>query len=286
MILRTEKKFDGNRPYVERFIANAAPTATDDSTVGAVVGSEWVATDGTNYVCTDATKGAAVWEQVGGAAAGSYLSRTILTTGTSITLGANTTKIKVRMVGPGGGGAGAPGTGAGQASVGGGGGSGSYAEFEAATTPGQNLPYYVGTGGTGGAIGNAGNAGDYATFSHNAATVTASGGGGGQSSPGPGTTPDLQDGGTAGAVPTNGDLNIPGTRGGKGIRQSGTVAAGGDGASSQLGSGGEGGVANGNTDGLDGLGYGAGGAGAASVNSAGFLGGDGTQGVIIVEEYS
>jgi hypothetical protein len=40
---------------------NIAPTATDDSTKGFVVGSLWVLDDGTSYECTAATATAAVW---------------------------------------------------------------------------------------------------------------------------------------------------------------------------------------------------------------------------------
>ena len=37
------------------------PTATDDDTLGYAVGSLWTLDDGTTYVCSDATTGAAVW---------------------------------------------------------------------------------------------------------------------------------------------------------------------------------------------------------------------------------
>jgi hypothetical protein len=40
---------------------NIAPTATDDSTKGFVIGSLWVLDDGTSYECTAATATAAVW---------------------------------------------------------------------------------------------------------------------------------------------------------------------------------------------------------------------------------
>lgn len=38
-----------------------APAVTDDNTLGFVVGSRWILDDGTVYVCSDATTGAAVW---------------------------------------------------------------------------------------------------------------------------------------------------------------------------------------------------------------------------------
>lgn len=40
---------------------NIAATATDDNTKGYVIGSRWILDDGSVYVCTDATTGAAVW---------------------------------------------------------------------------------------------------------------------------------------------------------------------------------------------------------------------------------
>lgn len=40
---------------------NITPTASDDNTLGYVIGSRWILDNGSVYVCTDATTGAAVW---------------------------------------------------------------------------------------------------------------------------------------------------------------------------------------------------------------------------------
>jgi hypothetical protein len=39
------------------------PTVTDDNTLGYLPGSRWTLDDGTTYVCTDASTGAAVWDE-------------------------------------------------------------------------------------------------------------------------------------------------------------------------------------------------------------------------------
>jgi hypothetical protein len=68
---------------------NIAPTATDDSTKGFVIGSLWVLDDGTSYECTSSTEGNAVWvEQAIGSnittSTGTNLSGFISGNGTNI----------------------------------------------------------------------------------------------------------------------------------------------------------------------------------------------------------
>ena len=46
-------------------IASSAPTVTDDANAGYVVGSRWLHSGVTEYVCLDATVGAAVWFELG-----------------------------------------------------------------------------------------------------------------------------------------------------------------------------------------------------------------------------
>ena len=55
---------DGNGIYIRHSLYNftITPTITDDVTLGYLPGSRWSLDDGTVYVCTDSTTGAAVWE--------------------------------------------------------------------------------------------------------------------------------------------------------------------------------------------------------------------------------
>lgn len=67
----------GDSPYANKFDATAAPTATDDSTKGYGPGSWWgdVSANAV-YWCEAAAAGAAVWNQVGGAAGGDASTNT------------------------------------------------------------------------------------------------------------------------------------------------------------------------------------------------------------------
>ena len=66
-----ESKWEGGVRYIMGSSGNTirqslynfgnTPTATDDDTLGYAVGSLWTLDDGTTYVCSDATTGAAVW---------------------------------------------------------------------------------------------------------------------------------------------------------------------------------------------------------------------------------
>lgn len=70
--LSYELKWDGGRLYIMqqdgteirevRYTFTTTPTIDDDTTKGFVVGSRWVLDDGTTYVCSDNTDGAAVWD--------------------------------------------------------------------------------------------------------------------------------------------------------------------------------------------------------------------------------
>ena len=63
---------------LNKFDATAAPTASDDSAAGYIVGSKWIdVTADKVYNCVDATAGAAIWNEVG--------STTNLSEGTSTT---------------------------------------------------------------------------------------------------------------------------------------------------------------------------------------------------------
>jgi hypothetical protein len=55
---------DGNGIYIRHSLYNftTAPTVNEDGTKGYLPGSRWSLDDGTIYVCTDSTTGAAIWE--------------------------------------------------------------------------------------------------------------------------------------------------------------------------------------------------------------------------------
>jgi hypothetical protein len=55
---------DGNGVFIRHSLYNfnVTPTVTDDDTKGYLVGSRWSLDDGTVYICTDSTTGAAVWQ--------------------------------------------------------------------------------------------------------------------------------------------------------------------------------------------------------------------------------
>jgi hypothetical protein len=99
------------------------------------------------------------------------------TSGTSYTVPAGITSIKIWAVGAGGGGAG--GTNA-QNSAGGAGGAGGVAYQTFAVTPGATISYSLGTAGAGGTGATNGTGGGSTTVTMGAVTVTANGGSGGQ----------------------------------------------------------------------------------------------------------
>jgi len=215
---------------------------------------------------------------------GSYIGTTVLTAGTTFGTSNRTKKIKLRMVGGGGGGGGV-GTAAVSAALGGGGSAGAYAEKTFTVTPSTNYTYAIGAGGAGGT--NAptnGSAGGDTTFSDGVTTVTCPGGLGGNAS---NAGVAVQATGSSGHsnVATNGDLNTYGAEGAPGLRFSGTIGCSGSGGNSQFGAGGR--SFNSGSAGQAGAGYGAGGGGGAVTNgSAAVAGGDGVQGVIIVDEFA
>jgi len=67
-----EKKWEAGREYImndggttireARYNFAQAPTINDDITTGFIVGSRWVLDNGTLYICTDNTDGAAAWD--------------------------------------------------------------------------------------------------------------------------------------------------------------------------------------------------------------------------------
>ena len=97
----------------------------------------------------------------------------VLTSGTSYSIPANTTFIKIWAIGAGGGGAGA----AADATAGGGGGAGGISIMSSANT--GTITYSIGTGGAGGSGTNNGLVGGNTTVTFDGTTLTSTGGAGG-----------------------------------------------------------------------------------------------------------
>ncbi|ENR0220476.1 hypothetical protein ACERX2_004450 [Enterobacter kobei] len=201
-----------------------------------------------------------------------------------------TKKIRVRMVGGGGGGGGAgAATSAGYTGAGHGANGGTYGEtglIDASTI--TTIAVVVGAAGTGSAGATGTNGGNSSFGSY----ITAPGGGGGWAgAAGPQVNALVADASaTANCTGTNVLVSIPG-EGGLGQMSIGSTTQnqikGGHGGSSFLGKGG-GAVGGGQTP-YPGVGYGAGGAGAATNNAFGTTaaaGSNGSSGIVIVEEYA
>lgn len=234
-------------------------------------GSTWFVYDSNGAVVTGPT-------------AGRFLRSTTLTSGTSFTTGVDTESIRIRMVGGGGGGGGCTSVGSAAAAAGGGG-SGAYAEKVFDVLANTAYAYVVGAAGNG-VSGAAGANATASTFTGPGPVVVTAPGGSGAPVGTAATTLTARAGGAGGAVATNGDLNSTGSAGLPGVVLivATPIVASGRGADSQFGSGGLGLVAVGT--GNAGTGFGAGGSGAATGASTVRTGGNGTAGVIIIEEYT
>jgi hypothetical protein len=189
---------------------------------------------------------------------------------------------EVQIVGGGGAGGGAPNPAATQFSAGAGGGSGEYAfGLFSASQIGASQSITIGAGGTGVSAG-AGNSGGTTSFG---SLMTALGGSGGATT---GSQTAFNGGGTLGGTGgTGGNYRIAGGSGGGatvGVGATSNILFGGYGGNSKLGSGGIAGAGNGGRDGTAGLGYGSGGGGAVALN-ANQIGGNGSSGVVIIQEY-
>ncbi|MFO1057895.1 MAG: hypothetical protein U1E53_13115 [Dongiaceae bacterium] len=197
---------------------------------------------------------------------------------------AGTNSVVVEVVGGGGGGGGCATTGAGQVALGGVGGAGGYAR-ERLNSGFTGVTVTVGAKGSGGAAGASnGTAGGTSSFG---SLVSATGGGLGQGGSAV-TTPTLQAKVGVNGAGSGGDINcggIPGTFGIATASTSGFVRSG-NGGSSVFGGGAIG--ADGSAAGNAALGYGSGGSGGANLASqaTGQAGGNGSDGVVIIWEYS
>ena len=214
---------------------------------------------------------------------GRFLKTTVLNAGGTFTTDPATRTMFVRMVGGGGGGGGCTSV-ASAASAGGGGGAGGYAEKTFSVSGNTGYTTTVGAGGTG-VSGAGGNNGGASSITVGATTVTAQAGQGAPVATAV-TTLSVYRGGNQSAVSTNGDLNSAGEPGESGVIVVVATPLGtsGRGGSCPMGAGGSGLSAVGN--GVAGLGFGAGGGGAMTGASVARTGGNGTQGAIIIDEYS
>ena len=215
-------------------------------------------------------------------ASGLLINTKVITVSGTYTKTPGTNKIKVRQVGGGGAGASVPTSGAGICASGSGGASGS--EAEAVFVSGfDSVVVTIGVGGSP-VAGTAGGSGGTTRFG---ALVVSPGGGGGNVIQASNGSPFVVPQGAPGSNSTSsGAVSITvktGQPGPSGIAL-GAVSLSGQGAASTYGSGG---LNSGSGSGTAATGYGAGGGGAANqASGAAFLGGVGTQGVVIVEEYA
>lgn len=232
----------------------------------------------TNFLTNDLTSKV---NFVSAAAASSQSFSTLLRFETGIgtgTIPLSVNRVRVTVVGAGGAGGGTSVVTAGAA--GGGGASGNTVIRYFTGTSGQQYSYFVGAGGIA-VQGAAGNWGADSSFSMQNVTVSARGGPGGAVGTAASTA-------AAGGTPfttiigLNGDILIPGSYGFNSNSQAAAANSwGGHGAAGYLGSGSGRGTANGT--GLPGLYAGAGGGGGGATGSATVAGGNGANGLIILE---
>jgi hypothetical protein len=210
---------------------------------------------------------------------------TYLTSGTAATYTTPKGARALRVIcqGGGGGGGGADGQGAGTRAHGAAGGGGGRVE-KFISSPATSYTYTVGAGGAGGTAGdNDGSSGGDTTFTDGASlTLSAGGGGGGAGMTG--TSGSTVSGTAASSAVSGGDVNVLGEVPSPATVASSTVVAFPSGGGSLYGAGGTGFVFQ--SDGSDGSGYGAGGGGAnSSIEATNRAGGDGSGGLIVIQEY-
>lgn len=203
-----------------------------------------------------------------------------------------TVSVIIELVGGGGGGGGISQPGGSSVATARGGGGGGYIQHRL-TSAFSGAAYVVGAKGTGGTAGNnAGTAGSNTTFTATGGggTVYTAGGGSAGNGGSGGTPPGVGGAATAGGTCTNGDVQKPGGPSLHNLSLANGEALGGGGGSSHYGAGAptnNGGGANASSAGSAGTGKGAGGSGAAGSGSGvARAGGDGTDGFIIITEFS
>jgi hypothetical protein len=223
-------------------------------------------------------------DRTNGGQAGRFLRRVVKSgSDTSYVAGTGAVTALIRMIGGGGGGGGIA-TFTSNSGGGAGGPAGGFLYVQATVTAGTSYTCAIGAAGTGGAAGNnAGTAGGATTLTIGATTYTANGGGGGAG--GNAVAVGFTLGGAPAAVSTNGDLNLSSMGGMFGFNRSTSAAVAGFGGSCEFGNGGAMRSTHGN--GNNALGYGGGGGGGCNISNGGNVGGgNGTGGVIVIDEYS
>jgi hypothetical protein len=236
--------------------------------------------DGNNWTLYDTAGGVKVVGR-----SGRYLRTSVILNGTTaFVTGPDTNTIFCRLMAGGGAGGGCTSVASAAAGAGGGGGGG-YAEKTFAVTPNTSYVVAVGAGGTG-VSAAAGNPGGNTTIAVGGVTVTANGGLGGAQAV-PTTTLTVWMGGASGAVSTNGDVNEGGAPGEAGIVLiiATPIVLSGNGGSSNFGSGALGIKAVGNGTNAT-IGFGGGGSGSATGASVARTGGNGANGVLVIDEYA
>lgn len=189
--------------------------------------------------------------------------------------------INIELIGAGGGGGGAS-RGTSAPGMAGGGGAGGYLEKYVAVTANGLYTCDVGAGGAGGAAGaNNGTTGGNTSITIGGTTYTGNGGGPGIAMATGSTL--LSALGGAGGTATNGDFNQSGMMGKNSFRNSTTTGYGGGGGTCKWSKG----TPDTTTDqtGVSATGYGGGGQGACAI-AANRAGGAGSDGLIVIEEYS
>lgn len=274
-------------------IAAGSGIDIEDEGVSEATGATTLNFVGAGVTATDMGAGVVDVTISGGSSDGNLIGiQTITATGAgTYTPTAGTNSIVIELVGGGGGGAGVPQPTGTNGAAGRGGGAGAYLR-KRLTSDFSGAAYVVGAKGAGGAAGNnAGSAGSDTTFTATGGggtVYTAAGGGGGTSDAG-GPVPRLANA-TSGAAATNGDINITGGGSQRGILVSTSTGFGSAGGVSHYAGHTIANVVaavNTSSAGSNASGKGGGGNGAIAVGTgAAVAGGDGSDGMIIIWEYS
>lgn len=268
-------------------------TAVDIFSVGLAAGEHLEFVYGKGWIVIDATGGERVASSAGRIARIFHTGNGAGGATGNLIVSAQTTQLRVVMIGGGGGGGGAAGASASTASVGGGGGAGGYLEFTINVSPGGVYAYAYGAPGAGGTAGSAGSAGSATTLTVGATTYSAPGGAGGGTLAA-GSTAVAVAGGAGGSTFTAPAAQTlissgPGAAGSPGIRLSGTAVIAGQGGAGYWGGiytpallATGSGTQNATTSGA----WGAGGNGGASTSTGAGSGASGIGGYLFVEELT